>query len=212
MKFELIEGKSAICVPPKCGTRTILGYRNYLKYLKYCKSEQPPIEWGDFKKNQIGKKVSGLDMDSFGKYEYRICVVRDPVKRFVSACTNFNMLPEYTDRIGGKKYSIRDVINVLEDPLIKFTNDTIHKEIYIHTCPQTDAMLCGANSDAYTHIFNTDQMALVRALMEEISNEKLPNFHNNKSTPEKVVPTSEDLEWIKNRYKSDYEIYGKWIE
>jgi hypothetical protein len=52
----------------------------------------------------------------------------------------------------------------------------------------------------------------VKELLEINTKIKLPNLHLNQNGDiNKPILTTDEIEWIKDRYHVDYEIYGKWL-
>ncbi len=55
-------------------------------------------------------------------------------------------------------------------------------------------------------------MSQVKTLLEEKSSQALPDIHLQQNGGiEKPTLTGEQIEWVKDKYKEDYEIYGKWF-
>jgi hypothetical protein len=76
----------------------------------------------------------------------------------------------------------------------------------------TQVNYIGRNSDLYTHIFNLNELYKLKELIESYTGIKLPNLHLQKSGDiQKPVLNTQQTDWIKNKYKIDYEIYGKWF-
>jgi hypothetical protein len=70
----------------------------------------------------------------------------------------------------------------------------------------------GKNPELFTHIFSMKQMPDVKNLLEITSNTTLPELRLQQSgNIKKPILTHTQIEWVRERYREDYEIYGEWI-
>ena len=201
--FDIYNNEIAYYKTPKCGTRTILGWAALLKepnliieYPEWFQESRQGIEYKDIR--QRIKKYTELTHNQ----KIRFCVVRDPVERFVSAFTNrilFHKKPQVD-------LTIEQFIREFDRLLIQ----RVFADARIHFTTQVNYI--GRNPSLYTHIFNLKELYKLKELLENYTGIKLPNLHLQKSeNTQKPVLNTQQIDWIKNRYKIDYEIYGKWF-
>lgn len=192
--YEIVPEKLLYYFAPKCGSRTILGYAYYFKH--GCMPENNPLVL-------IRENIqSTRNNPEF--YEYRVCVVRDPIKRFISAYDNHINIG--IDRTDARYITVDDIIGSIQDPNFKKTNSRFMYYI------QSQTSFYGNNNSIFTHIFNVDGMNKLKALIEEVSGENLPQIHLNKSIAStSTVLNDMQANWIKREYSLDYDIYGKWM-
>jgi len=197
VKFEIVKGKVVYYYAPKCGSRTIIGWAGLIK--------QPTIyqdhpEWfldsrmDDYK--ELGDLTPIFQGNDAG-HPVRFCVVREPVGRFISAYTNRILYHEKMEKL-----SIAEFIETIDEQ----KNDDVLSHIY------PLSYWYGEDVSIFTHIFNLQQMNEVRLLLEMMSGISIPNIQLQQSGGiEKPTLTRSQEEWIRERYKQDYEIFEKWF-
>lgn len=128
--------------------------------------------------------------------DFRFCVVRGPVERFISG---------YSNRI----IYHRDIPPVKFD---KFVNNFFkfykNEKIKHHFRPQVDYI--GHDPLYYTNIFWVHEMQKVSDFLSDISGIEVPVLHKQTGgRDKKPAPTEEQIKFIKDFYKKDYEFLGK---
>jgi hypothetical protein len=204
--FDLIPNKVVYFMAPKCGSRTIMAYA----YLY-----RNPQDWDNSPALYVSPRFRYSNLYKFQKTlriktlpspypPIRLCVVRDPIKRFISAFANrVNRLKKVESGL-----TIAEYIKNRDDPAYKEE----YRDLNEHLIPLY--VRCGTEPrKIYTHIFDVSQLSEVHDLLENVGGVKLPILHLHKSTDEeKPTLTPEQIEWVKEYYKKDYEIYGRWIK
>jgi len=201
--FDLYNNEIAYYKTPKCGSRTILGWAALIKDPNLI-TENP--DWFSIsRKNieypEIRKKVIKYELLTHDQ-KIRFCIVRDPVDRFISTFTNRIL------------YHKKPNIDITITDFIKNYDSLIERlefrDAKFHFITQTHRI--GTNPSLYTHIFNIKELYKVKELLEINTKIKLPNLHLNQNGDiNKPILTTDEIEWIKDRYHVDYEIYGKWL-
>ena len=209
MIADILNGKAAYYHAPKCGSRTILGWIAILEspeiYTKY------PI-W--FRKSSPGKpiyheirnriKIVSKKFVVTCNHPVRFCIIRNPVDRFLSGYTNRIIFHRDLNQLNIEPPSVSDFIKNFD-----YYNKVSHST-KIHFQPQE--YFYGKDLNLYTHIFNFKQFGDVKKLLETVGNATLPDLHLQQSGDlQKPVLTEAETEWVKNLYKVDYELYGKYI-
>ena len=204
MVFDVGDKKMGYFHAPKCGSRTIISWIALIKepnlikkYPEWFEESRQHLEY-----YEIRKKLNPASYDDF---YIKFCVVRDPVDRFLSMYTNrvlfHQKIKNFDCSIG-----ISEFIECF-DNMIDTKN---FEDVKRHSEPLTYHL--GTDPFFYTHIFNIKQLDKVKYLIEEIYDVKLPNLHLQKSgNIEKPKLNGEQIDWIKNKYQKDYEVYGKWM-
>jgi hypothetical protein len=146
-------------------------------------------------------KVENLKMERF-------CVVRDPVERFYSAYTHL----VYRKLVFGEHISIEKFIEGIEN---NYDSDA-WKVVRLHTSPLISCI--GKSPEKFSKIYNLSQLPELKMFLEQRSGKELPSVHINsndvylsKKTHEIPKINDNQLDWIKNYYSEDYNIYGKWM-
>lgn len=202
MIYVSSDDKIAYYHAPKNGSRTMLGYLALIKdpnlydnHPEYFKEKDDEVYWE--LRNRTGK-IGRHDFDptSVPKVEnlIRIVVKRDPVKRFVSGYTNrvlfHNKMREKPD------------FTTFIDNFDKYHNT--YSDIQTHFKPQV--RFFGLDKSIFTHIFDTSELGLVKELLEDTYQRKFPDIHLQQGgTNQKPELTKEQEEWIRKRYKDDYD-------
>lgn len=186
---------------------TSLGFK-IKDYVNRYKRDGYGIQHSDYNrvKNYNEKYNTLLTPEDFIDYELglikpkiRIAFVRDPVKRFLSA---YNMICK----------------NFLGDyPIQKFINNfgqlmwehTYYRE---HFKYQTGEL--GLNPQWYTLILDINDMIEFKKILENDCKYPLPIVHINKTSHGLKYEelTSEQINWIKEKYAIDYNLYGEWFK
>lgn len=131
--------------------------------------------------------------------EIKICIVRDPVKRFVSG---------YTNR----------VLHYKEIPYVDFDQFLSNFDFYYknysaitwHLSPQTRFL--GKDSSYYTHVFNTSEINKVANLLGEMSGVSIqPEWEQTGGSDRKPILSESQIETIKNIYQEDYKVFGNYF-
>lgn len=131
--------------------------------------------------------------------EIKFCVVRDPVRRFVSG---------YTNR----------VLHYKEIPYVEFGEFLSNFDFYYknysaitwHLSPQTRFL--GKDSSYYTNIFNTSEIDKVADLLANLSGVDVsPEWEQTGGSDKKPILNEEQIQTIKKIYKEDYEIFGDYF-
>ena len=202
--FDVYNNEIAYYTTPKCGSRTILAWAALIKepdlihkYPSWFEESRQSIEYKDIR--QRVKKYELLKHDQ----KIRFCVIRDPVERFLSAFTNRILFH--------KKPNVDITITDFIDNFNNLMQQKIYKDAQIHFT--TQAHYIGKDPNLYTHIIDIKELNKLKILLENHTNTKLPDLHLQKSGPiEKPILTEDQVQWIKNKYSIDYEVYGKWLK
>jgi hypothetical protein len=202
--FDVGDKKIGYFHTPKCGSRTIVSWAVLIKEPELI--EKQPTWFEESRRyveyREIQKKLNPV---SYKDFSIKFCVVRDPVDRFISMYTN-RVLFHQTIKNFDCSIGVGEFIECFDDMI-----DTINFEgIKRHSLPLTHYL--GTDATFYTHIFNINELDKLKILIEETYDVKLPNLHLQKSgNIQKPILTQEQTNWVKNKYKKDYEIYGKWF-
>lgn len=203
MGYSIIDNKVAYWETPKCASRTVMGYGYLLRYPESYINSSEMFLSNNYTYAKI-RKESKKWMKNTDDYPIRFCVVRDPVDRFISAFSNRilfrRMIPS------GMKINIHSFIETFDNPEYY----EAYTDIKHHLLSQVYYL--GNNPDFYTHIFNMSQINSLKSLIEENSGVRLPELTLNvsdKSSKPWISPS--EIQWIKDKFKKDYEIYGKWM-
>lgn len=182
---------------------------------KVLKSEyEPEIAYSKYTQNIEGrqkyiKSIKFLKEKDIPDHTLRFCVVRDPIKRFISAY-NHMILSGYDN------VDISNVDQLLEIFLHKkkFLDGNDPQKVKNHFKPMTDYY--GKDSSKFYKIFNINNMKEVHSFLEDYSNTKLPYLTMNisdrylRGNPPLIL-NKKQLAKVQELYKEDYAIYGKWL-
>ena len=203
MIFLSSDSQIAYYHAPKNGSRTVLGYLALTKEPNLYRDHPEyfdPIYDEDYKHlrdrvEKIGRHHYEPRLVPVVENPIRFVVKRDPVKRFVSGYTNRVL---HHNRLGGMKPDITEFIKRFDYFYGKYS------DVETHFRPQVSFF--GLDKSSYTHIFDTSQMHLVKELFEDTYKLNLPDLQlqqgGNKQKPDL---TKEQEEWIRNKYKADYD-------
>lgn len=215
MPIKIVENKIAASAAFKCGSRTAIAYAYLIRYPNAI-NENP--DW--FSPNGIyhytipfGTSIwITTPIAKALKYRRIVCIVRDPICRFISA---------YSDKIrqykGSEKTDVQEFIDLYDliESRTKMPEDNEDKiSVYEHIKSHTQPLYFTYGTDAsiYTDILNLTQMKEFKDLIENDANLILPNLKLNETIPEiKITLNASQQEWISRRYKKDIELYGKWM-
>ena len=201
--FNLYNKKIAYYVSTKCGSRTICGWGNIM-HDPTIYEKHPEMFEGSRREDYryLRSILPDYDINQTQNAEVRLCVVRDPIERFVSAFTNRVL---YHKKVR-KEITISEYIKSMDLP----ENAELYSDINSHT--RALVVLLEKDPAKFTHIFNIKQLSEVKVLFERISGIPLPDLHLQQSGDyKKPFLTDGEIQFIKSRYKEDYDIYGKWM-
>lgn len=211
MIYSIGNKKFAYYHAPKCGSRTILGWAVLIEnpnlYL-----ENP--DW--FKESRVGEygemrslfKVFPNTSQDFksgnvtiANSEFRFCVVRNPVDRFLSGYVNRVL---FHKNLCGYEMPIGEFIENFD--VIK----KINANIETHFRPQVK--FYGKNPNIFHKIYKMNEFGLIKKELEIANNIVLPNIHLQQNGEiKKPILTENQINWIKDKYSEDYEVYGEYF-
>ena len=215
--YKVVEDKLAIDATQKCGSRTIIAYAMLIRKPKVIE-ENPNgfISRGSYQYTVPFEKRILLSHESAIELNYtrRLAIVRDPVSRFLSAYSN--RVKFYT---GSETLSVQDFIDSYENiPNIVPHHDTLDYSNKTQTYADAKFHMFslvkryGKNPNFYSGIFNLGQMNTVKEIIEDSAGKKLPNLKLNETyDEEKPALTNDQQNWIRDKFKEDIEVYGKWM-
>jgi hypothetical protein len=187
---------------PKNGSRTMLGYLALIKepdlYNNYPGYFHPT---DNEVYSELRERVQRNGKHHYNPNEipivdnpYRIVVKRDPVKRFISG---------YTNRVlhHRKLKETPDFDTFLEN-FDKYKSK--YADIETHFKPQINFF--GKDRSIFTHIFDTSEMHLVKEFLEDLYQRNFPDIRLQQGgNHNKIKPTKQQEDWIRKRYKDDYD-------
>jgi len=153
--------------------------------------------------NKFSKSISTTDWQP----DFKIAVVRDPVKRLASA---------YADRIAIKnKENLQNTIKNWQDFLDNLSElQKNSHDILKHTRPQTHRL--GTSIDYFDKIFSTKQLSNEFLIyMKEISGENIPPtvaHATKKNLTSQIQITKKQIDFIKDFYAVDYKFYSTYFD
>lgn len=202
-----LQDKGDFAHAAKCASRTLIGWAacasNPLLY-----TEKPYL----FTSSRLGLEYAELKsyikvIDRKGDYihnglppmigDFRLAILRDPVKRFVSGFVNRVVFH--------RKIPLMSISAFIED----FDNVSRHSsDIREHFKSQVH--FYGMEPSAFTHLFPIKEMEEVRQFLSERLSVSLPPLHMQQSGSF-TAPTlsAKEVEWIKKRYSIDYDVFGE---
>jgi len=199
---------SKIMVAPslKCGSTTIIQYLGYPYIGKFDKrsARKDLFEEGLWKEYN----VKDLTEDILKQYPIRIAIVRDPVDRLFSA---------YKDRIQLRnKGDLRDTLDTFSKFIYNIDYAREDENIKIHT--DTQCSQIGSNPSIYTKVINSNNIDdVLLPIISKVSRySDIPLAMRKvtvRKTQEKPVfeNKKKELKMIKEMYKEDYEVWGKYF-
>lgn len=206
---------------PKVGSTSLL---NWLYNLLYGKNYQPSKGfkyvhgWITSQQNDV---IENHPLETFKCPEgyFVFCVIRDPVKRILSAYSNRVLHNKELDF--GKKNSIneemlaaRPSINYFIDNLERYQN--VSTSIYDHTRPLID--YTGTDTSIYDKIFDLSEMSDLRQVLIKYwqthrliaDNQDIPEIPHLQTSRKKIPLerlTPEGIEKCLSAYERDYETF-----
>jgi hypothetical protein len=202
--LDVLDKKVGYFITPKCGSRTVVGWSTIIRNPELYKNRPELFEPS---RTDMYVELRGmlhqLSVKELHAVPARFCVVRDPVERFVSAFTNRVI---YLKKVK-KELTISELIENFD---AYSSQREIYGDIIHHAGPLS--YFCGNDPSVFTHIFNLGDMSELKRLLEDIYSMHLPDIHLQQSGDcKKPKLTDSEIAWIKNKYASDYNIYGKWF-
>lgn len=123
--------------------------------------------------------------------DYRICVVRDPVERFVSAYSNRVLFHRDMD------VSLEDL--VADPPKYWAINDHFRPQYYF----------LGTDPSYYTHIFRVSQIGEIADMVSSLVGRPIvPVRMQTGGTDLKPELTDDQFARVKEAYREDYDVFG----
>lgn len=199
-------GKIIIAPSLKCGSTTITQYLGYPLIGKFDKrsARKSLLEEGLWKEYNIQDLTESI----LKQYPIRIAVVRDPVDRLFSA---------YKDRVQFRnKGDLKDTINTFSKFIYNIDYAREDENIKIHTDTQCNQI--GSDPSIYTKVINSNNIDdILLPIISKVSRYYSIPLAIRKATVRKTQekPVFEnkkkELEIIKEMYKEDYEVWGKYF-
>ena len=142
----------------------------------------------------------------------RICFVRDPVERLLSAYSNRVLRRHETEDVefqALKAHGLYDETS-LEIFLahLKTYRDRV-PTIKHHTDPQVTYL--GRDSAYYTHVFNIGEVRVFEELMADLAGSDIRLPHQQRSSRRSIKTTWFQRRAIKRFYKMDYQVFGRYF-
>lgn len=132
----------------------------------------------------------------YNRQYYRLCVVRDPVERFVSC---YNHLALVNEEIEHAPEEVLSLVRENKSP----NNHFLPQEVFL-----------GRNNRYYDRIYNVDQIFQLEEDLNKFFNKDIRahHFQTSGSSVEFPVELTDALvEDIKETYKEDYKAFGKYF-
>jgi hypothetical protein len=204
-----LHDKAAYYHAPKCGSRTILAWGCLIKNPNLI--EENPKWFSDSKLdeyNEIRKLLSlfsktrqdwGKDEVQAVESDYRFCVIRNPVERFVSGFTNRVL---FHKNLAGD-LSIQEFIDNF-DFICR-----INRNIENHFRQQ---WYFYGDLDKFHRVYKMNEFSQIKLDLENLFGAKLPNLQlQQNGSYKKPELTQEQIKWVKNKYSLDYEKYERYF-
>ena len=188
----------AIRVNPKCGKSTVASIVCYPHRGKHKPIINPAREL---------ERYGRVELTEEHEPDYRIAVVRDPVRRLCSA---------YLDRIVTKnRENLQKKIRSWSQFLAKLERlQNTSRDIAIHTTPQVRRL--GTDASVYDRVFTTQQLSNeFLEYLEQIGGFAIPpiKFNTTEHTLARYTPvTARDREYIRELYDMDYRYWGSYFD
>lgn len=178
-------------------------------------AENNKIIKGDIHKISKSHVFKNIDFEDINIDDYyKFCIVRDPVKRFISI---------YNGRILGKKdlqnnTDLLKKFNLPQKPsLSQFVNriETYRKNKSVDHHVKPQVAFLGKDSNFYDDIFNLkDINTIIIPKLESMCGFKI-EFDMTKNKSEKIATIDElnvnQIKKIKDLYAKDYEVFGSYF-
>lgn len=190
----------------KCGSTTTVQYLGYPLIGKFDKrsARKDLFEEGLWKEYN----VEDLTENILKQYPIRIAIVRDPVDRLFSA---------YKDRVQLRnKGDLRDTLDTFSKFIYNIDYAREDENIKIHT--DTQCSQIGSDPSIYTKVINSNNIDnVLLPIISKVS--RHPNIPlamrkvTVRKTKEKPVfeNKEKELKIIKEMYKEDYQVWGKYF-
>ncbi|MCP3901796.1 MAG: sulfotransferase family protein [Desulfobacteraceae bacterium] len=145
------------------------------------------------------------------------CIIRDPISRFVSLYTNrvlyYKELEICRNKIISVSLKVNPDINYFANNLEKYIKYS--PEIKHHALPQVDYL--GCNPEQYWRIYKISEIEQLSIEIKSITNKSLTINHYKKSDPglkesTLLQLTNESIEYLREFYMKDYEIFGRYFD
>jgi hypothetical protein len=219
--FDILNGKIYYYNAPKCACTTVKAWVMIIKNPEILEKMKHISEKFNFGNNRAFKmcvdenpyyknSIKSIKRSEVPLGETRFCVVRDPVERFISTFKHLILKEKQIDKIP----DVDTLIKALDDPDREKNYPELKQQSWFrfekHVVSQCHTFT--TNSELFTNIYNIGQLDQVKMLLEDVSDISLPDFNFNATKSISVaVPSAENVEWIKNKYRQDYEVYGEWF-
>lgn len=126
--------------------------------------------------------------------DYRICVVRDPVERLVSAYSNRVLFHRDMD------ISLEDLL--ADPPKYWAVNDHFKPQCYF----------LGTDPSYYTHIFRVSQIGEITDMISSLAGRAIvPVRKQTGGADMKPELTDKQIALVKRAYEEDYNVFGSWF-
>jgi len=156
------------------------------------------------KNNRIGP-IFGKIPNKYSSFE-TMTIIRNPYTRFASAYNMFKYGTDAHDPVFKKKKTITELLNIIENPKIKFGNLKDKTESFKHhSIPQTHEFNCYhlAKNVARFENYNEDVSKILHKL--GFKNFELVQKNSSKEKP-KIQIIKKDIDKFHKIYRQDFEI------
>jgi hypothetical protein len=188
---------------PKCASRTIIAWYGLINYPNMMTDH--PSWFDSYRKGDymdIYEFVNKPKFENIFKLP-KFCVVRNPIERFVSA---------FTDRVLRYQLNEFEEIKTIDNFIDNF--DFYMKKYDVlshHIKPQY--IFYGENVNEYDHIFKMSEIDEIKKLLEDTYQVVLPDLHLQQCKHiEKPRLNENQIKFLENFYKKDYELFDSFID
>jgi hypothetical protein len=164
----------------------------------------------------VFKRIFGIlkvkDINDKSIYNYRFCIVRDPVERFRSAFVSRIMF--HKDILVPRNLFIANQLNLKAEPsLEEFLNDFDKykkiPDILRHFMSQVDYY--GDDPDFFTDIFSIKDLPKIAVFLSNFFGNEVKLLNKQRTKLDELKISEKELKIIKELYKDDYKVYGSYI-
>ena len=208
---------------PKLGTTSLFYWLfEILKKFEYINTNisTDRREWFYQQKNHIVENLDISKFDATNDY-FKFCVIRDPVKRFISAYRNrvvahgeLDVTKKRVKSLMADGFKANPDINTLVENIKIYQNAV--PTIRHHTLPMVDFI--GRNPNIYTRIFYVDEMDQLRESIIQhckqigvgIDLESIPEIPRKQNAGPKLginVLSNKSVDLLLDYYKEDYQTF-----